>query len=215
MIARLTAVLYHRPAGCEYKGADIHIQKKTTDINKYGDFMCGNIWRYFSLGLCLAFSLTACSQSPDSNTLQVLSRVHFNTNVSNFEDSKLFYAQLGFETVSGFPDNNTLAMAHAVGISTPTSYDGAQGGAAGGYLLHGELIGLGLTGGGHRSHRIQNTAQRQSTLQHCKSSGHVTSDNVDQQYCGRLFTLKGSGCCVSEATDQPQKWGAVHHFHGS
>ena len=147
MIARLTAVLYHRPAGCEYKGADIHIQKKTTDINKYGDFMCGNIWRYFSLGLCLAFSLTACSQSPDSNTLQVLSRVHFNTNVSNFEDSKLFYAQLGFETVSGFPDNNTLAMAQAVGISTPTSYDGAQGGAAGGYLLHGELIGLGLTGG--------------------------------------------------------------------
>ncbi|MEQ9005119.1 MAG: VOC family protein [Pseudomonadales bacterium] len=79
--------------------------------------------------------------------LNVLSRVHFNTNVSNFERSKAFYEKLGFKTVSGFPDTNTLEMAQAIGIRTPTDYDGSQGGAAGGYLLHGELIGLGFTGG--------------------------------------------------------------------
>ncbi|MDA1073601.1 MAG: VOC family protein [Proteobacteria bacterium] len=73
--------------------------------------------------------------------------MHFNTNVSDFERSRDFYGKLGFETVSGFPDTNTLAMAHAIGIETPTEYDGSAGDAAGGYLLHGELIGLGFTGG--------------------------------------------------------------------
>ena len=75
-------------------------------------------------------------------------------------------------------------MAHAVGISTPTSYDGAQGGAAGGYLLHGELIGLGLTGGVIDLIEFKiprNDSPPYSTVNH---SGHVTSDNVDQQYCG-------------------------------
>ena len=83
----------------------------------------------------------------DPVALNVLARVHFNTNVSNFDQARKFYGQLGFDTVSGFPDSNTLAMAHAIGIQTPTDYDGSQGDAAGGYLLHGELIGLGLTGG--------------------------------------------------------------------
>jgi catechol 2,3-dioxygenase-like lactoylglutathione lyase family enzyme len=80
--------------------------------------------------------------------LHVLSRVHFNTNVSNFLESRAFYQQLGFETLSGFPDANTVAMAEAIGVSTPTTYDGSQGGEAGGYLLHGELISLGGFGGG-------------------------------------------------------------------
>ena len=79
--------------------------------------------------------------------LQVLSRVHFNTNVSDFKQARAFYGRLGFETVSGFPDTNTLEMAHAIGVETPTAYDGSQGDAAGGYLLHGELIGLGFVGG--------------------------------------------------------------------
>jgi catechol 2,3-dioxygenase-like lactoylglutathione lyase family enzyme len=73
--------------------------------------------------------------------------VHFNTNVSDFEKAKAFYGKLGFETVSGFPDTNTLEMAQAIGIETPTAYDGSQGEHSGGYLLHGELIGLGFTGG--------------------------------------------------------------------
>lgn len=80
--------------------------------------------------------------------LHVLSRVHFNTNVSNFLKSRAFYQKLGFETLSGFPDANTVAMAEAIGVSTPTTYDGSQGGESGGYLLHGELISLGGFGGG-------------------------------------------------------------------
>ena len=35
-----------------------------------------------------------------------------------------------------------VAMAEAIGVTTPTDYDGSQGGEAGGYLLHGELIDL-------------------------------------------------------------------------
>ena len=76
--------------------------------------------------------------------LHVLARVHFNTNVSDFARSRDFYGALGFETLSGFPDTNTQAMARAIGIETPTLYDGSRGGEAGGYLLHGELIGLGF-----------------------------------------------------------------------
>ena len=79
--------------------------------------------------------------------LDVLARVHFNTNVSDFKVARAFYSRLGFTTLSTFPDTNTLEMAQAIGIETPTEYDGSQGATAGGYLLHGELIGLGYTGG--------------------------------------------------------------------
>ena len=79
--------------------------------------------------------------------LNVLSRVHFNTNVSDFAAAREFYGKLGLETLSGFPDTNTLEMAQAIGIDTPTAYDGSQGEAAGGYLLHGELVGFGFFGG--------------------------------------------------------------------
>lgn len=80
--------------------------------------------------------------------LHVQSRVHFNTNVSNFVAAREFYGKLGFETLTGFPDTNTQEMARAIGIETPTSYDGAEGETAGGYLLHGELVGVGgFTGG--------------------------------------------------------------------
>ena len=79
--------------------------------------------------------------------LNVISRVHFNTNVSNFVKAQEFYHGLGLETMSGFPDTNTQAMARAIGIETPTSYDGSQGDWAGGYLLHGEIVGLGFFGG--------------------------------------------------------------------
>ncbi|MFK7913154.1 MAG: VOC family protein [Pseudomonadales bacterium] len=79
--------------------------------------------------------------------LNVLSRVHFNVNVSDFEASRAFYGALGFSTLSGFPDTNTQAMARAIGVETPTSYDGSAGDHAGGYWLHGELIALGLAGG--------------------------------------------------------------------
>lgn len=79
--------------------------------------------------------------------LDVLSRIHFNANVSDFEAARAFYGTLGLDTLSGFPDANTVAMAQAIGIAEPTSYDGSRGGEAGGYLLHGELIGLGFTRG--------------------------------------------------------------------
>lgn len=101
-------------------------------------------WLILLVGL-FAGLLGGCSD--DQRDTQVLSRVHFNTNVSDFAVSRAFYGKLGFETVSGFPDANTVAMAQAIGITTPTSYDGAQGGEAGGYLLHGELIGTGFSGG--------------------------------------------------------------------
>lgn len=80
--------------------------------------------------------------------LHVQSRLHFNNNVSDFEASRAFYGKLGFETLSEFPDTNTHEMAQAIGIKTPTSYDGSRGDHAGGYLLHGELIGLGSFAGG-------------------------------------------------------------------
>ncbi len=80
--------------------------------------------------------------------LHVGARVHFNTNVSNFGEAREFYGKLGFDTLSGFPDTNTRAMAKAIGIYEATSYDGSQGEEAGGYLLHGELIGVnGYEGG--------------------------------------------------------------------
>jgi catechol 2,3-dioxygenase-like lactoylglutathione lyase family enzyme len=79
--------------------------------------------------------------------LHVQSRVHFNTNVSDFFAAREFYTNLGMETLSGFPDTNTQAMARAIGIKTPTDYDGSKGDEAGGYLLHGELVGFGFTGG--------------------------------------------------------------------
>ncbi len=81
-------------------------------------------------------------------TLHVESRVHFNTNVRDFEAARTFYGKLGFKTLTGFPDTNTLEMAHAIGITTPTTYDGSQGDDAGGYLLHGELVGVGGFEGG-------------------------------------------------------------------
>ena len=80
--------------------------------------------------------------------LHVQSRIHFNTNVSDFEKSHEFYKKIGFETLSGFPDTNTLGMAEAIGIETPTTYDGSQGDFAGGYLLHGKLVGIGGLSGG-------------------------------------------------------------------
>jgi catechol 2,3-dioxygenase-like lactoylglutathione lyase family enzyme len=80
--------------------------------------------------------------------LSVESFIHFNTNVSDFETARAFYGKLGLETLSGFPDTNTQAMARAIGIETPTSYDGSQGDDAGGYLLHGEIVGpAGFFGG--------------------------------------------------------------------
>ena len=80
--------------------------------------------------------------------LNVQSLVHFNTNVSNFPAAREFYGNLGFKTLTGFPDTNTLGMARAIGIEKPTSYDGSRGEEAGGYLLHGELIGVGGFKGG-------------------------------------------------------------------
>lgn len=80
--------------------------------------------------------------------LNVESFIHFNTNVSDFSAARAFYGMLGFETISEFPDANTQAMARAIGIETPTEYDGSQGGEAGGYLLHGELVGPGGFFGG-------------------------------------------------------------------
>ncbi len=106
--------------------------------------------------LLLSASFVVAEQAPSSTAatqdklapLELGSRVHFNTNVSNFVKAREFYGRLGFQTLSGFPDANTLAMAEAIGITPPTSYDGSEGGEAGGYLLHGELIGVGRFEGG-------------------------------------------------------------------
>ena len=80
------------------------------------------------------------SLNADEVELNVQAWVHFNTNVSDFAASRAFYGRLGFETLTGFPDTNTLEMAQAIGIQTPTEYDGSKGDHAGGYLLRGELI---------------------------------------------------------------------------
>lgn len=105
----------------------------------------------YCTGLCglvlIALLYGSNLRADDAAELSVLARVHFNTNVSNFSEARAFYGKLGFETISEFPDTNTLAMAKAIGVQTPTSYDGSSGDSAGGYLLHGELIGLGFSGG--------------------------------------------------------------------
>lgn len=103
--------------------------------------------KFLLIALFLSAWLSACGTEPNRGGTHVLARVHFNANVSDFDASRAFYEKLGLETLSGFPDTNTIAMAKAIGITTPTDYDGAKGGDAGGYLLHGELIGLGFTGG--------------------------------------------------------------------
>ena len=119
--------------------------------------------------------------------LNVVSRVHFNTNVSDFESARAFYGMLGFETVSGFPDANTVAMAEAIGVDTPTEYDGSQGGEPGGYLLHGELIGAGGFGGGVID-LIEFTIPRNddppyAALNHLGMvSASMTTENLDADY---------------------------------
>ncbi len=74
--------------------------------------------------------------------LNIEARLHFNTNVSSFKAAREFYYKLGFDTLTGFPDTNTQAMARSMGVKTPTSYDGSRGGEVGSYLLHGELLGM-------------------------------------------------------------------------
>ena len=72
--------------------------------------------------------------------LHIESRFHFNTNVSDFVAACEFYGKLGFGTLMEFPGTNTQEMAQAIGIRTPTSYDGSKGKYAGGYLLRNELL---------------------------------------------------------------------------
>jgi len=125
--------------------------------------------------------------------LNVLARVHFNTNVSNFVEAREFYGKLGFETVSGFPDTNTQAMARAIGIETPTDYDGSKGEHAGGYLLHGELIGAGGFLGGVID-LIEFTIPRNveapyAQLNHlgmARAAMHTTNISADYQYMKSL-----------------------------
>jgi len=80
--------------------------------------------------------------------LNITSRIHFNTNVSDYDSSRAFYFSIGIVAGFGFPDTNTLEVAEAIGVDTPTEYDGSEGPEAGGYLLHGNLIFLESFGGG-------------------------------------------------------------------
>lgn len=91
-----------------------------------------------------------------STNVNFLSRVHFNTNVSNFRDARKFYQDLGLVVGIDFPQSNTLAVAEAIGIEGDTGFraadweerlaeDVANGfaiGEDGGYLLKGQLITL-------------------------------------------------------------------------
>ena len=81
--------------------------------------------------------------------MHVMSRIHFNTNVSNFPESHEFYKSLGFQTASDFPKANTVAMARSMGIYELTKYDGSKGGEPGGYLLDGRIMNLGGFGNGN------------------------------------------------------------------
>jgi catechol 2,3-dioxygenase-like lactoylglutathione lyase family enzyme len=85
-------------------------------------------------------------QEADVN-LNITSRIHFNTNVSDYDASRAFYFSIGMVFGIGFPDTNTLEVAEAIGVDTPTEYDGSEGPEAGGYLLHGNLIFLASFGG--------------------------------------------------------------------
>lgn len=93
-------------------------------------------------------SLTVRVKQEADVSLNITSRIHFNTNVSDYDASRAFYFSIGMVGGFGFPDTNTLEVAEAVGVDTPTEYDGSQGPEAGGYLLHGNLIFLASFGGG-------------------------------------------------------------------
>ena len=92
-------------------------------------------------------SLTVRVKQMANVSLNITNRIHFNTNVSSYPASRAFYEAIGFVGGFGFPDTNTWAVAEAIGVDTPTSYDGSQGPEAGGYLLHGNLIFLASFGG--------------------------------------------------------------------
>ena len=119
--------------------------------------------------------------------MHVMSRIHYNTNVSNFTEARAFYGSLGFETMSEFPDTNTHAMAHAIGIETPTAYDGSQGDMAGGYLLHGEIVGIGGFGDGVID-LIEFTIPRTEEAPYAKinhlgmAKGAMLTTNIDADY---------------------------------
>lgn len=91
--------------------------------------------------------LTVRVKQEEDVSLNITNRIHFNTNVSDYDASRAFYFSIGIVGGFGFPDTNTLEVAEAIGVDTPTEYDGSEGPEAGGYLLHGNLIFLSSFGG--------------------------------------------------------------------
>ena len=72
-----------------------------------------------------------------------------------------------------FPMQIPQAMARAIGIDTPTDYDGAHGGEPGGYLLHGELIGTGrFSRRVDRPDRVYDPEKRRPALPPAEPIGH-------------------------------------------
>ena len=146
-------------ADCATTSVSIHLNGDLIQLPGSVEQQAGNRLAVpVALGASNEIQIASMSEASDCSEVRIkqsvgvtthaLSRVHFNTNVSDFVAARKFYGALGFSTVSGFPDTNTQAMARAIGIATPTTYDGSKGDHAGGYLLHGELVGPGGFAGG-------------------------------------------------------------------
>lgn len=121
-------------------------KKQTGEIEIPVDLVADNTISVELSGKPGSFLSVRVKQEADVN-LNITGRIHFNTNVSDYDASRAFYFDIGVVGGFGFPDTNTLEVAEAIGVDTPTEYDGSMGDEAGGYLLHGNLVFLASFGG--------------------------------------------------------------------
>lgn len=89
-------------------------------------------------GLGVLLSLPVAAQmtfggasAPEEPELSLTGRIHFNINTNDYAKTRAFYQRLGFVNAIGpFPETNTLAMAHSMGMDAP-------------YRMYAEIIYLG------------------------------------------------------------------------
>lgn len=66
----------------------------------------------------------ALAAEADPAQVEVLARIHFNTQAKDFDLTRAFYRQLGYtEGVGGFPKTNTTLMARSLGMYDLCTYE--------------------------------------------------------------------------------------------
>ena len=63
------------------------------------------------------FAACPISEANPEQELHVTGRIHFNINVSDFDEAKQFYRTLGFvDQVGPFPETNSIEVSKGVGV---------------------------------------------------------------------------------------------------